>query len=78
LAEHAPDRLLEIYRQLVSPQVTLKDLIVSGEYQRINRWNPRKPSHGRIVHLTQAKTRSGPHSRSPRPRPSSASTTARP
>lgn len=53
LAQHAPDQLLELYRQLVSPQVTLKDLIVSGKYQRINRWNPRKPSHGRIVHLTQ-------------------------
>jgi len=53
LAQHAPDRLLALYHQLVSPNVALKELVVGGAYQPINRWNPRKPSHGRIVHLSQ-------------------------
>lgn len=53
LAQHAPEQLLALYRQLVSPKVVLKELVVGGKYQRINRWNPRKPSHGRIVHLSQ-------------------------
>jgi hypothetical protein len=53
LAQHAPDRLLALYQQLVSPMVSLSDLVVGGSYQRINRWNPARPSQGRIVHLSQ-------------------------
>jgi len=53
LAQNDPDRLLALYRELVSPKVVMKEIVVGGEYQPINRWNPRKPSHGRIVHLSQ-------------------------
>lgn len=53
LAEHAPERLLALYRDLVSPKVAMGDLIVGGRYQRVNRWNPPQPRKGRLVHLSQ-------------------------
>lgn len=53
LGQHAPDRLLALYRELVSSNVALKDLIVGGEYQRVNRWNHPRPSRARIAHLSQ-------------------------
>lgn len=53
LARHAPNRLLALYQELVSPDVALKDLVVDGAYQRVNRWNPPQPGRGRIVHLSQ-------------------------
>jgi hypothetical protein len=55
LAEHAPDHLLDLYRQHVSPRVQLSELIVNGKYQTRNRWNlPQKPTdRGRIMHMAQ-------------------------
>jgi hypothetical protein len=53
LAEHAPDGLLALYQQFVSPRVVLKDLVVNGAYQRVNRWNDRQPSRARLMHLSQ-------------------------
>ena len=55
LAEHAPELLLDLYRQHVSPQVQRSDLIVNGQYQTRNRWNlPQTPGdRGRIMHMAQ-------------------------
>jgi hypothetical protein len=53
LARHAPDRLLALYQELVSPKVALSDLVVRGKYQPVNRWNPPDPARARIVHLSQ-------------------------
>jgi hypothetical protein len=55
LAKEAPDFLLSLYRQHVSPQVVLSDLIVGGKYQPQNNWNyPQNASaHGIIMHMAQ-------------------------
>jgi phosphatidylserine/phosphatidylglycerophosphate/cardiolipin synthase-like enzyme len=51
LASHDPDKLVELYRQLVSPNVRREDLFVGGQYQRKNRFN--NSTNGGIVHLVQ-------------------------
>jgi hypothetical protein len=53
LARENPERLLALYRELVGPRVAMSDLIVGGDYQRVNRWNPPDPAKGRLVHLSQ-------------------------
>lgn len=50
LATHAPDKLVEMYRQLVSPQVKKADLYLpNGEYKPLNKWNTKQGA----VHLNQ-------------------------
>ncbi|MDQ4144912.1 MAG: hypothetical protein M3198_14465, partial [Actinomycetota bacterium] len=51
VAEHDPDRLLELYREHASPQVTLDDLFDGEQYVPKNQWN--KSTKGRLVHLIQ-------------------------
>lgn len=52
IAESDTDKLLELYRALVSPSVTLDDLLDdNGHYLRNNRWNGAQTSG--IVHLRQ-------------------------
>lgn len=53
LATVAPDKLLALYQQHVSPDVTMSDLFsASGKYLRENRWND--GTDGPIMHLIQA------------------------
>jgi hypothetical protein len=42
-------KLLQLYRQFVSPQVQLNDLFKNGVYNRLNKWNTAKG----IMHLNQ-------------------------
>lgn len=51
LAEHDPDRLLALYRELVAPDVELDELIVDGTYKRDNDRN--RTTTGRLAHLIQ-------------------------
>ena len=52
LFENAPERLLELYHELVDPRVKLADLRgPDGGYRRENRWNSSSP--GRLAHLMQ-------------------------
>lgn len=53
LARDAPERLVELYRELVSPEVEREHLFVGNRYRPVNRWNPLQPSRGRLVHLVQ-------------------------
>jgi hypothetical protein len=49
LAENEPDQLVALYRQHVSPEVKLADLVSNGQYNPLNVWNTR---HG-AMHLIQ-------------------------
>lgn len=49
LARHHPDRVCELYRELVSPAVTEADLFPGGTYDPSNRWNTTRG----IVHYVQ-------------------------
>ncbi|MBW3607654.1 MAG: hypothetical protein KY463_04760 [Actinobacteria bacterium] len=43
LAAHAPERVLELYRELVDPAVALEDLFADdGKYDPRNQWNSRR------------------------------------
>jgi hypothetical protein len=50
LGEHAPDKLLELYRQFISPSVQRSDLFNGDTYDRLNRFNT---SDG-AMHLTHS------------------------
>jgi hypothetical protein len=50
LAAHAPDRLLDLYRTFISPDVQRADLFVNGTYDVRNRWNSERGA----MHLTHA------------------------
>jgi hypothetical protein len=39
LGENAPDTLVALYQQFISPAVKKSDLFVGGTYNRLNRWN---------------------------------------
>lgn len=52
LASHDPEKVVELYRELVSPTARREDLFVGGKYQRKNRFN--SSTSGGIVHLIQA------------------------
>ncbi|UVC19350.1 phospholipase D-like domain-containing protein [Mesorhizobium onobrychidis] len=51
LASQDPDKVVALYRELVSPTVRREDLFVGGSYQRRNRFN--NLTSGGIVHLVQ-------------------------
>lgn len=51
LAETNPDQLLELYRDLVSPEVEMDDLLNGGRYNPANPWN--SSTESAIVHLKQ-------------------------
>ena len=51
LAAHDPNGLVELYRELVSPEVEADDLFEDGHYNRFNQWNT-APT-GRLAHLIQ-------------------------
>jgi hypothetical protein len=55
LAEETPDMLLALYRQHVSPQVQLSDLMDGDKYKPQNKWNYPQNSgaHGIIMHMAQ-------------------------
>lgn len=51
LANHSPGRLVELYRDLVDPEVVLEDLLDgNGVYIPANRWNDLRRG-GRLAHL---------------------------
>ncbi|MBY5523582.1 phospholipase D-like domain-containing protein [Rhizobium leguminosarum] len=52
LASHDPEKVVALYRELVSPAVRREDVFVGGRYQRKNRFN--SSTSGGIVHLVQA------------------------
>ena len=49
LGREAPDLLVSLYQQFISPAVTKADLFVGSTYQRLNRFNTRDGA----MHLTQ-------------------------
>lgn len=51
LAATAPDKLLQLYRQLASPQVQAADLFRNGGYDPLNKFN--RSTSGGLVHLVQ-------------------------
>jgi len=51
LAEHDPDRLLALYRELVATDTELDELLVNGSYESKNSRN--LTTTGRLAHLTQ-------------------------
>ena len=55
LAQTAPDKLLALYRQYVSPDVKLDDLFSGGAYVPQNKWNYPQLSgrHGAFMHMAQ-------------------------
>lgn len=53
LFKRAPERLLAVYRECLGRDVPERDLVAGGEYRPSNRWNARKPSRNRVVHLSQ-------------------------
>lgn len=51
LADHAPDKLVALYRDLVDPAVSLQDLLDgNGVYNPVNRWNDPRLG-GKLAHL---------------------------
>jgi hypothetical protein len=52
VAQHAPDRLLELYRTHVNESVEERDLFRDGIYVRRNKWN--RSTSGGLAHLVQA------------------------
>jgi hypothetical protein len=51
LAQHDPDRLLELYRELTGAPVRLNQIVVNGTYRADNVFN--RSTTGRLVHLVQ-------------------------
>jgi hypothetical protein len=52
LGEHDPDGLVELYQELVSPDVEAQDLFTeNGQYNPLNKWNTAQ--EGRLAHLIQ-------------------------
>ena len=49
LGANAPNRLLDLYRRFISPQVAQADLMRNGRYDILNRWNTRDGA----MHLTE-------------------------
>lgn len=39
LGQTNPERVVQLYRQFISPQVQPEDLFLNGEYQPVNKWN---------------------------------------
>lgn len=57
LARFDPDVLLDLYREFVSSDVELDELLVDGEYDPSNAWNQR--TNGPIMHLCQTNNNLG-------------------
>lgn len=53
LWKNVPDKLLELYRQFVSPDVLLGDLGDGGLYNPQNKWNWPKQQRGALMHMAQ-------------------------
>lgn len=53
LAENDPDLLLRLYREFVSTDVELDDLMTGGDYNPDNRWNfpPQPANDGFLMHM---------------------------
>lgn len=51
VAARDPDRLLDMYHELVDERVRLDDLFADGLYSRRNKWND--TAQGRLAHLAQ-------------------------
>lgn len=51
LAAHDPERLVNVYREFVGPEVQLNDLIRDGQYSRVNRFNDPDATDRPPVHL---------------------------
>ncbi|MCE6977267.1 hypothetical protein EI534_07600 [Pseudomonas frederiksbergensis] len=54
LWKNAPDTLLKLYHQFVSPDVLLSDLGEGEEYNPQNKWNWPKQQRGALMHMAQA------------------------
>lgn len=53
LWHNAADRLLDLYRGFVSPEVKLEDLGKNGDYDPHNSWNWPGPRRGALMHMGQ-------------------------
>jgi hypothetical protein len=53
LWNNAPDKLLDLYHQFVSPDVLLEDLGLDGSYNPQNKWNWPGQQRGILMHMAQ-------------------------